>query len=63
MTQTSCYGCAHFVVTHDMARPYACKAFQFQSTRLPALDVRASSGHACQRRISRVIQTRKGGKP
>ena len=63
MTQTSCYGCAHFVVTHEASRPYACKAFQFQSTRLPALDVRASSGHACQRRIHKIVPTRKGEKP
>ena len=50
MTPVSCFGCRHFHVTHQPGRPYACKAFGFQSTRLPALDVMSSSGLACSRK-------------
>jgi len=50
MTQVSCFGCQHFRITHQPARPYACTAFGFQSSRVPALDVISSSGQPCSRR-------------
>jgi len=51
MTQTSCFGCRYFRITHQPARPYACTAFRFRSSRIPSLDVMASSGQPCRRRV------------
>jgi len=50
MKTPSCYGCAHFKITHETSAPYACAAFGFRSRRIPALEVASSSGQACQRR-------------
>ena len=50
MTLSSCFGCRYFVITYIPATPYACRAFQFKSRRLPALEVMASSGQPCKRR-------------
>ncbi len=50
MTLTSCFGCRFFVITYVPTTPYACRAFQFKSRRLPALEVMASSGQPCKRR-------------
>lgn len=45
----SCFGCRHMFVTHDVQRPYGCRAFGFTSRMLPALEVAASSGDRCRR--------------
>jgi hypothetical protein len=42
-----CHGCRHFLVTHDTARPYACRAFGIKSRRLPSDEVRDASGWPC----------------
>ena len=58
MIVQSCFGCRHFIVTHNVAAPYACRAFQFRSRRLPSLDVKASSGQVCGRREQAVAAKR-----
>jgi hypothetical protein len=43
-----CFACIHFFITFDQAFPYGCKAAGFKSCTLPAKDMYANSGIACQ---------------
>jgi hypothetical protein len=54
MKQTSCFGCRHFVITYNARRPYACRAFGFETVRVPSLEVMAASGKPCQKREESV---------
>ena len=42
-----CLRCHAYYVTHEPLRPHGCRAFGFQSTRLPRDEVRLSSGQEC----------------
>ncbi|HAV43332.1 TPA: uracil-DNA glycosylase [bacterium] len=43
-----CYKCKHYKVTWDTGFPYACKAFNFKSSKSPSLVVHEASGQLCQ---------------
>lgn len=51
----SCFGCKHFVITYSPARPYACRAFGFETVRLPSIEVMAASGKPCQKREDNAL--------
>ena len=42
-----CFRCRSFYVTHDAAQPHGCRTFGFKSVRLPALEVRLTTGRDC----------------
>ena len=42
-----CRTCVHFWITHRAERPYGCRRFEFVSQRLPAIEIRESSGREC----------------
>ena len=42
-----CLRCRSYYVTHEPVRPHGCRAFGFQSARLPRDEVRLSSGAEC----------------
>ncbi|MBU3730116.1 MAG: uracil-DNA glycosylase [Beijerinckiaceae bacterium] len=56
----NCFGCRHMMVTYDPQRPYGCRAFNFVARRLPALEVRASSGDICRRHEPRARVAQNG---
>jgi hypothetical protein len=43
----NCRDCAHYAITHNARQPYACRAMNFRSARLPALAVLEASGAPC----------------
>ena len=43
----NCRDCAHYAITHDARKPYACRAMNFKSARPPALAVLEASGAPC----------------
>jgi len=63
MTRVSCFGCRHFVITYNQHRPYACRAFGFDSVRLPSLEVMAASGQPCQKRQESATATARRSSP
>ncbi|NBT41328.1 MAG: hypothetical protein EBT20_12820 [Alphaproteobacteria bacterium] len=48
-----CRGCRHFMVTHQMAKPWACRRFGFRSKNIPAQVVYATTGMECAYRAPR----------
>ena len=42
-----CRECAHYSISWDANFPYACKAMNFKSKRMPQLEVYESYGHFC----------------
>lgn len=42
-----CNRCAHYYITHDAHFRYGCRALDFKSQRLPAIDVLEASGEPC----------------
>ncbi|MDH4321619.1 MAG: uracil-DNA glycosylase [Desulfobulbaceae bacterium] len=44
----NCFHCRHFFITHQLTRPYGCRAMGFKSLQMPAIAVRTSSGMECQ---------------
>jgi hypothetical protein len=40
--------CRSYFVTYDPTRPHGCRAFLFQSARLPSLEVRLTTGEDCR---------------
>jgi hypothetical protein len=42
-----CLRCRSYYVTHEAGHPHGCRAFGFQSARLPRDEVRLSSGAEC----------------
>lgn len=47
MNQPNCRSCRHFYVTWDPKRPYGCRAMQFKSKILPAIEVYNTDGSPC----------------
>ncbi|MGB4468848.1 MAG: hypothetical protein WBH99_02835 [Azovibrio sp.] len=43
----NCRDCLHYYITHDVSLPYGCRAMDFKSRRMPALDVLEVSGEPC----------------
>ena len=50
-----CLRCRDYYVTHDAVRPHGCRAFGFQSARLPRDEVRLSSGEECAAFVPRSV--------
>ena len=48
-----CFGCRHFLVTHEREWPYACLRFELRSKRLPSAEVELASGSPCAAREPR----------
>nr|WP_144544488.1 uracil-DNA glycosylase [Cytobacillus oceanisediminis] len=44
-----CFKCKNFYVTWDRTHPKGCKAFQFKTSLMPAMEVFRASGHPCLR--------------
>jgi len=44
----NCWGCQHFMVTHQPATPYGCRLMGFRSRMMPCLEVLRADGHPCQ---------------
>jgi hypothetical protein len=53
--RSDCWKCLHHYITHDPRFPYACRAMQFKSRKLPCLEVLEASGEPC------LMFQRKGG--
>jgi hypothetical protein len=47
MKQPNCQRCRYFYVTWDPERPYGCRAMQFKSKVLPAVEVFEADGTMC----------------
>jgi len=42
-----CLACRHYFVTYEPSFPHGCRAFAIRTKRLPADEVRLSSGRDC----------------
>ena len=58
-----CFRCRSFYVTHDAGRPNGCRFFGFRSQRLPAHEVRVTTGRECQAFEPRTPDARTGSRP
>ncbi len=46
-TLINCFFCEHFYITHEEKFPYGCRATDFKSVRMPAVDVYNNSEMDC----------------
>jgi len=53
MSETTCFGCVYFALSHNPNLPYLCRFFGFQSRNIPARDVLSTSGSQCAHRHNR----------
>lgn len=47
-TETTCFSCMHFFISHDRNFPYGCRAVGFKSRIMPSSEMYAHSGIPCQ---------------
>ena len=56
----NCFDCSHYFITHDPDCPHGCRVQTFKSRAIPALEVRKSSGLACQLFFAKQKKKRNG---
>lgn len=49
LERVECFKCRYFFITWDPNFPKGCKAYQFKTKQLPAIEVKKASGQTCLR--------------